>query len=255
MNLTLQGTNPYIPWEKENHRLIPVSRGKGCQYGACNIATSDCCIENRQWQTAASTSFWSKEIKRSLLTAESSHSASHDSNLRPSRPTRCLGTRLADLQLPFADTCTFCGLVKGVVVVGGAAIFPMVSRMTPFKMHWSHYIRESMLKHVNFGMFHWVAYWGNTFQHDHWCSGCPCCLSLMSYVKNHGNWLSLERVVSQELLFQSSSGFCCATKINAVCNLHWMEVLEDASDSTIEFIHLLGDTGSWLGAATWNKFS
>ena len=33
-----------------------------------------------------------------------------------------------------------------------------------------------------------------------------------------------------------------------------MEVLEDASDSTIKFIHLLGDTGSWLGAATWNKF-
>jgi len=60
---------------------------------------------------------------RRLLTAESSHPLffpmENDLNLtRPPRPTRRLGTRLADLQLPFADTSTFCGLVKGVVVVG-----------------------------------------------------------------------------------------------------------------------------------------
>jgi hypothetical protein len=35
--------------------------------------------------------------------------------------------------------------------------------------------------------------------------------------------------------------------------LRWNEVLEHASDSTIEFIYLLGDTGSWLGAATWQE--
>ena len=32
--------------------------------------------------------------------------------------------------------------------------------------------------------------------------------------------------------------------------LFW-QVLEEASDSTVEFIHLLWDTGSWYGAATW----
>ena len=73
------------------------------------------------------------------------------------------------------------------------SIFPMVSR-------------ASELWHVS------LSCSGNTFQHDHWCSGCPCCLSLLSCVENHGNGLFSERVVSEKLSFPVATKKTFATR-------------------------------------------